>query len=305
MNKRDFFLLILFLISFKIIGFSQSYHVVMGGLGLYELEVTNHNSCTYEHVGQITIGGGCAGLTSTPDSLLLLHCHSLIVGDGLKEIDQTTAFFNNYFDHVWPLNTVITGVVSLGNGIYYALNYSHTTTASALYKIDINNGSVNFIGDLPYTCSAEMTLFNGEIYYPWHTFPDRILKGIVKVDTINPEASELIISISGNLTIRALTASDICNTLLAGTSEGNFIYYINLLDGVITFLCDSPLIPFNITSLVEFEAPEFCPILLDLDEDNSTGLPEYDYDGEEFDCHSSGVKVTDEDIKLLYDALIT
>ena len=56
--------------------------------------------------------------------------------------------------------------------------------------------------------------------------------------------------------------------------------------------------------MTEFQTPA-CEVYIDLDEDDSSGATEDDYMEENFDCLSSGVAVSDQDITLLYDALIS
>jgi len=284
----------------------QSYHAIVGGLETYELEITNHNTCVFNYIGPSGTVLGCAGFTRTPDSLLIMDCYTYPVSpDGFKEIDQMTGWFSPYFDWDPGPNIAITGIASVGNGIFYALRYVWTNTTSGIYRIDVNAGTVIYLGDVPYVSACEMTLFNGELYYPWMS-PLYYLKGIVKVNTVDPSASELVVTFPENLKIRALTASDICNTLLACTTGNNrLLYYINLIDGVITPVCQPDYDVFNITSLIEFESPTTCPVLLDLDEDDSSGLPNADYTSAAFDCHSGGVPVSDQDITMFYDALVT
>src|SRR5688500_13536096 len=295
-----------FLIGINNLMLCQAYHVIMGGLGVYDLEVTNHNLCAFEYIGGPAGGLGCAGLSATPDSLLVINCNTTppMSPLGLKEIDQMTGFFNDYFEIDWPVNVTGTGVASVGGGIFYALGANWPNNTTDLYKIDVNTGSVNNLGNLPYASSAEMTLFNGELYYAWHTIPLYYLKGIVKVDTLNPGDSELVVEFPADFRIRGLSATDICNTLLVSAENTSKLYYINLIDGVITPLCESPHKVFNVSGLVEFEIPVFCFIYLDLDNDDSSGLPEADFESDEFDCNSESVPVSDQDNHVLYDALM-
>jgi gliding motility-associated-like protein len=288
---------------------SQSYHVVMGGLGLYELEVTNHNSCTFDYIGSPSPGYGCAGLSSTPDSLLIIACAGStgVNTEGFEEINQINGWYSDYFDWNWVPNTAITGVASVGGGIFYAMKSNLSNSGTGLYIVNVNTATVVYLGDLPYTSIGEMTLYNGELYYPWHTGPTNLLAGVVKINVSDPGMSELIVTVPPELKARALTATDICNTLLTSTyafNNDHMLYYINLIDGVITPLCQAPLDAFNISTLLEFEDADYCPVYLDLDNDDSAGLPEADFQSDEFDCHSDGVPVSDEDIHVLYDALI-
>src|SRR5690606_14441161 len=104
-----------------------------------------------------------------------------------------------------------------------------------------------------------------------------------------------------------LTATNICNTLvglLSFTSPHYTLSYINLIDGAVTPLCDAPWIH-RITSTFEHTPPSICGTEIDLDCNDSSGATGSDFNATNYACLSDPVAISDHDIWLLYDALIT
>jgi gliding motility-associated-like protein len=259
-----------------------------------------HPNCSYEFFGMAS-GVLNSGITMTPESLFIN------LNDAnewtLQIIDQVTGNITTYFEIPEPsLVPIWGGLVSIGNGIFYSIHLPD----NSLYEINVNTGIITFLGIVPYyNGNGDLTLFDGEIYYPWLTLNETILNGIVQLNVSDPSQSELVVDLQGtNIYFAGLSASTICNTLIAAELNFDELLYVNLIDGVITPICQSPN-TFYLTSLIEFESPTICEVYLDLDQDDSSGATNADYISEEFDCHSNGVYVSDQDITLLYDALIT
>ena len=278
---------------------AQHYLVGFQGGSFGEVDVVNSN-CSYEFFGMAS-GVQNYGITMTPESLFI-NLNSANEWT-LQIIDQVTGNITTYFEIPEPsLVPIWGGLVSIGNGIFYSIHLPD----NSLYEINVNTGIITFLGIVPYyNGNGDLTLFDGEIYYPWLTLNETILNGIIKLNVSDPSQSELVVDLQGtNIYFAGLSASTICNTLIAAELNFDELLYVNLIDGVITPICQSPN-TFYLTSLIEFESSTICEIYLDLDENDSSGALDADYNSEEFDCTKNGVYVSDHDITLLYDALIT
>ncbi|HJW30992.1 MAG TPA: hypothetical protein VJ508_17300, partial [Saprospiraceae bacterium] len=92
---------------------------------------------------------------------------------------------------------------------------------------------------------------------------------------------------------------------MGGISGNGDLNLISLIDGSVTPLCYSDIFLDFISSRLEFAPPPPCLVTLDLDCDDSSGATNADYNSPDYDCLSPGVGVADEDIKILYDAIIS
>jgi len=197
------------------------------------------------------------------------------------------------------------GFVSAGGGIFYSIPW-FPASSDLVYKWDINTGSVLSIGNTGYFGDGDMAMAWGNIYYQVkNVIPN--MNSILLLDTTNPSNSEIVASYPMNVNLVGLSASPFCNTLIAtdGYSSGHLVL-INLIDGAITNICDfgsTFLDP--ITSPLEFAPEPPCLLSLDLDCNDSSGTTDADYNSPEYDCLSPGVGIADEDIKMLYDAIIS
>jgi gliding motility-associated-like protein len=265
-----------------------------------EIIVSNQSQCNISQIGFVP-GIQHTGLTMTPENQLILLHHQ--IDWNLFLVDQSTGNLSSYFFIPPPIpGASWGGLVSIESGVFYTV----LIQGSILYKIDVNTGVMTSLGPLPfpYHFSSDLALFNGEIYYPWSNTSDDILYGIIKVNPNDPINSEVVIDFQGsNFYFAGLSASNLCNTLIAADPYSDELIYINLIDGAVTSICPSEHALY-LTSHIEFEVPSICDVYLDLDENDSSGATDADYDGEELDCRSEGVYVSDQDITLLYDAFI-
>lgn len=121
---------------------------------------------------------------------------------------------------------------------------------------------------------------------------------IIKVDTQNISETSLVVEL-GNVFVFGLTASPYCNSLLgfAGTPNTDYtLSLINLVDGVITHLCDVPPNSWLLTSMIEFSEDESCDVSLDLDRDDSSGAVDTDFNSSNVTCFIQEAVVADEDV---------
>ena len=105
-----------------------------------------------------------------------------------------------------------------------------------LEKIDGNTGTITLIPmNPPYAEGGDLCLFNGNILIIrlilMAIFMDR---GIAMFSLNDPSNVSLVLQYPNTYYIRGLTATDLCNTLLATSNGTNALYYINISDGSFT-----------------------------------------------------------------------
>ncbi|HEY3387368.1 MAG TPA: gliding motility-associated C-terminal domain-containing protein [Saprospiraceae bacterium] len=294
--KTPFFILsILFLIYCSNRLNAQTYFSTGSSL-LYKITVNSSQcSCTYDELPS-TFPFWPEGITFLPDTTLVVSDHHLFT------LDTLTGIAFQFFTHSDPSLPYFRGLLGIGNGIFYQLS----TGDDKLYRINTITGEVIFLGSTGYDSVGDITLYNGNIYYPY-------LNGIVLLDTNNTANSYPIVTYSDeNYLYPGLTASHVCNSLIGiGWTIGSDnvdISLINLADGAITHLCMLPqgLTQLSIlSSMLEFSTSSPCNIQLDLDCNDSSGAADADFNSPIYNCLSDGVIIADEDITMEYDAIIS
>ncbi len=218
------------------------------------------------------------------------------VGD-IVEVDLGSESYMTIYTLPVEWQTQLFGFVATSNTTFYAMH--HFSSGTSLFRLNIDEDEVTELGSTGYTSISDLTLYNGDFY-----FINSSPEGIVKVDSMNPSNSIQLFSIpsSSGIGYSGLTASPFCQTLLAvdrTDSWENTFLLINLLDGSVTHICDSELFVLYLSSLLEHSNPAPCEVMLDLDCDDSNGVVP-------FDCLDiDGVAITDSDIGLFADALLT
>ena len=174
-----------------------------------------------------------------------------------------------------------------------------------LYKWDLIAGTVEPIGSTGWSCSAEMTIMDGEIYFVHRNIGGSPLTiSIIKLDPINPGNSIPLVTFSANYWVIGITASPFANNLYGANEIGEELVLINLIDGEITPVC--PIEPGvrRIATPIEHNYIPQTFNYIDLDCNDSSGATEADYNSPDFDCLSDGVPVNDIDLKIITDGLI-
>jgi len=295
-----FFLLfkVIILICFSINNpLAQTYKICGGLFNLWSLEL-NTSDCVCSNCGCLInyvapTNNYWKGISMSPEGLLFSN------DNNIYQIDPINGFVSLYFN--LPSGApILSGIVAMGNDIFYTM--TDHTVANDLYEINVNAGTIINLGPTDYESWGDMTLFDGNLYYP--TIINSNLSGIVKVDISNPANSSLIVTYPGTSGFLGLTASTICNTLIGTEGFNDVLVYISLIDGTITSICETPNDFWFISSMLEFESPTVCQITLDLDCNDSSGATDSDFNSPEFNCLSAPVVIADEDIGMLYDAYI-
>ena len=236
------------------------------------------------------------GVSMDPDSNLFGE------DGGIYLLDPQNGSGTLYFNYPVGIAAGRTGLVAVGNDIFYTMN--DLTIGDTIFKVDVTNSSVTNLGPTGYTTSTDLCLFEGNIYYGTSIASGPLVDAIIMADIITPSNSLVVVNLEQPLGFLGLTASPLCNTLLATDLLTNQVILINLLDGVVTSICETPNNFYWITSIQEHTLTSICENNIDLDCNDSSGATDTDYNSIEFNCLSEPVAVSDDDIGMLYDAII-
>ncbi len=295
--KLKFHLLIFIIfILFYSVGSNAQMYYSTGSQIFYKINVNSTEcSCSYDQLST-TLPFYPNGISFLPDTTLVIS-----EAPNIFSIDTLNGGLTPIYNQSTPGQPFFTYLLGVGNGIFYSMN----PFDDKLYRININTDEVTLLGSTGYDALGDITLYNGNIYYPY-------LNGIVLLDTNNTASSIPIVTYPDNYFYVGLTASHVCNSLIGiggfFGSEDTDISLINLSDGAITHLCMLPEGIWHLstlTSMLEFSLSPPCNIHLDLDCNDSSGAIGADFNSPSYTCLSDGVSIADEDITMEYDDVIT
>jgi gliding motility-associated-like protein len=247
---------------------------------------------------------GCADLCTITDAV-----PSMLYSDGTNFCPNGNLYGMNDSE-IYQIN-LLTGNATLifqdalninGEGLVCSqdsLFYTVKSLNEELYEFNINTDQTTFLGNTLYDVDEEITFFEGQYYYNTPT-------SILSLDLTNPSNNvEMISWNAADYFMAGITGSSICNTLIGlDVRDEDEIVAINLAEKSITHVCFVPDNWHNIDTYAEFLSP-VCQVYLDLDCDDSSGASNADYNASPFDCLSGPVWISDEDIKILIDNVIT
>ena len=239
------------------------------------------------------------GFSVSPDGSL----YGLTQFNDIYAIDQTTGMGTLVLDLPYdPDHFRLQGLAFSTNNICYSIDGSDLV--DTLFEINIVTGTATPLGSLIRNIFvADLTFFNGDLYYSSHETPTDFDLGLSRIILSNPLVSELVMDLP-EYGFRPMTAYTQCHTLLSQNAGSDQFVLINLLDGDLTYVSNTPQYFFGITSTLEFETPG-CDVSLDLDCDDSSGADGADFNSPDFIClTTNGVPICDEDILFFYDTLI-
>ena len=212
---------------------------------------------------------------------------------------------SNTSSMIWDNNVDnLNGLFTEDGNIFYSISFP--AFGNILYKIDVANDEIVAVGSVGFDHPVgDITLFDGNIYTVDRNTTTNTW-GIAVLDLDNPMNSYHLITVATGGPIYGLTASDRCYTLIGiiGNNSNFELVYINLLDGAITPVCHA-MDFYSITSTEEFGTPDFCDVHIDLDCDDSSGAIDADFNSTEINCLSGTAPISDTDIGMLYDNVIT
>ena len=254
--------------------------------------------CLPTHLGPTTLANFNSYAISNDGKLYLLN------GGDIFEVDTLNGATTLFTDLPGDESAYRSGLVwTLGN--YLLLSHHHFGFGDTLMQFDLNNDQFNVIGKLTYPVIGDMTLMNGIVYYPSCINYNILERGIAKFDPADPLNGEWVVTLPNSYGfVAGLTTSKWCNTLVATDElDNDELKYINIVDGLVTPLCENIQDVEAITSVQEHIFTD-CTPFLDLDCNNSSGASDSDYNSWDYHCYSTGSPVADDDIRIFYDAQI-
>src|SRR5688500_14475215 len=157
MKNSILLLLTLIFISHSLNGVAQEYYSNnYNSLFRVNIDCSCSNCCEEQLIGATYEYGN--GLSMDP----LGELYGL--SDDIYSIDPNSGTYSIYFDipSSYPLRL---GLISVGGGIFYSM--VDPFVGNGCVEINTNNGVLTNLGSNPiYPCHGDMTLFNGEVYYP-------------------------------------------------------------------------------------------------------------------------------------------
>ena len=222
----------------------------------------------------------------------------------LYTIDTLNCAFAEVFDLSYftsTSNSHFVGLTCPSPGIFYSI-WHELFAADTLFKIDVLNNQITNVGVVPFEYNlTDLILMSGDCFYvegPSNNFR------IVKLDLENPSNSVVVYENPDHLVFGAIGASKKCNTLLGFEWGTGVVYEINYVENFYTPICNTGIAyPFATASMVEFAIPD-CTPKIDLDCDDSSGASIADFNGDDYDCLSSGKAISDIDNLIQSDDFI-
>lgn len=199
----------------------------------------------------------------------------------------------------WPINfihltfddsTFHQGIATHPSGVIYLVGKN-------LGRFYQSNSEYTEIGDLP----PEMEALGGFTYRSGKFYLSSISNTLVEVNIENPMNSSVVMTFpSGTPPIHSLTtlnySCDSIITYATGTQgDSSIVYELDFDTWTLNEVCDIDRIIYGTANHLELPPPE-CTLFLDLDLDNSSGLPLYDFLADT-SC-VGGIAIADADLDL-------
>lgn len=271
---------------------SQTIYGITGGSGVgYLTEITIVNGqCSVSTVAPlIDIATGLPilfhNLAICPDGILYAQ------GAGyLYTIDPT----NGLCTPLFPTNVFnINGLVCSPDNVLYGV--SQSPLPHSLIELDPTTSTSSNLGPLNFWSGGDLVFFNDQLYCVSDD-------GLFIINIGNPLGSSFVFHCGIYPALTVLPGY--CNSLLGSDLDGQF-FQINPDTQEETLICSPGQYMFDFASLAEFDPATQCPFIIDLDDDNSSGADEYDFNGPVYNCNSSdGIPICDQDVKIMSDIKI-
>lgn len=218
----------------------------------------------------------------------------LYATDGINfyEINQTTLAATLIGAHNTPSIDFINALVCDSDGVVYGAD-------TRLFTIDITDGSTTNLGALPCESSGDLAFNDGELYLACQQ--NRLLK----IDLNDPEDSQIVGTMNAaNSFFGIVTFATQCTDVQTYGTAGNGLYEITIDNAATSFVCtlDGATEVFGAAMETDFVASN-CEIILDLDNDNSTGALGSDFLGDTI-CGNVETMLVDDDFTALAEGLI-
>lgn len=298
MKKRSFicnqitFILLVFLVFKPGNIKSQTIYGITGGSGvgyLTEVSIVN-GQCSVSTVGPlIDIATGLPilfhNLAICPDGVLYAQGAGYLYSINPNNGQCTSLYPTNVYN--------VNGLVCSPDNILYGI--SNNPLPHSLIELDPLSSSSTNLGPLNFWAGGDLVFYNGQLYCASDD-------GLFIVNIGNPIASTYVFHCGVYPALTVLPGY--CNSLVGSDLDGQF-FQINPDTQEETLLCSPGQYMFDFTSIAEFDPATQCPFIIDLDDDNSSGADEYDFNGPLYNCNTSnGIPICDQDVKITSDVKI-
>ncbi|MEM8582684.1 MAG: gliding motility-associated C-terminal domain-containing protein [Bacteroidota bacterium] len=253
--------------------------------GLEEITIENGN-CNRQLIGPFVEAGTGVGIGTGDLGLCENGLIYVMNNNTLFEVDPTTAVGIPIADAPEPL--LIVGIGCDGNSNVFLAGFSFDGFVPVLYSVNVNTGVFTLLGTLPFTPSGDIVLANGVWYLTAN-------EGLVELDINNLDNSVLINTVGTQVGVTVFPED--CNVLLVG--QESTLSLLNIETGELTPLCTLPTqFIGGLTTIEEFSSlPTDCNIVVDLDEDDSSGAAGADFNAPSGDCLAADdIPIADSDV---------
>lgn len=269
-----------------ILAIGQTYSTDLDNL--YLMDFTT-GACSATFIASFTHAGSGANLQMSDIALC---------PDGvLYGVDYFT-----FFGRVYQINTATgacTEITVFPNGGYNALACSPDfrlfaagggSQGAQVREVFVGEGSSALVGSTGLQSAGDLVYYNGTWYHSTHP------NGIIEIPNIDNPADNNFIYFGGPYLGLSVSPNQ-CNTLIVPDAQYS---ELNLETNELTVICDIGQIgQEGLTTIFEFQDPPSCSLTIDLDDDDSSGIPDADFNGDTYTCITEdGLNIADQDVKL-------
>ncbi len=192
-----------------------------------------------------------------------------------------------------------TGVLTLVSNLTPFVNINSLACSDAnviygagisIYEIDPITGTWTTIGPSPSPPAGDLTFLDGVLYLAAVT-------GIWEINLDDTFNSDLVVTSSNFFWGLSAYLGD-CNSIIGGSNSGD-LFVLNVETGEETLLCANVgSSVFGMGSLGDFDPPpvDCGEYFIDLDDDNSSGALQADYNGVSINCVNTTANISDIDV---------
>ena len=213
-------------------------------------------------------------------------------GQGLYEINVATLTASYIGAHNAPASDFINALVCDSDGVLYGAD-------SRLYSININNGNVTNLGNLPCESAGDLAFNNNDLYLACQA------NNLLKIDINNTASSQIVGTMNANsLFFGIVTFATECSDVQTFGTAGNGLYQIDVSNAASSFVCNlsGANEVYGAAMETDFIASD-CEFVVDLDGDNSSLALIYDYFADSL-CGNFSSPIADTDFYVIAEGIV-